>query len=129
MYIKRHRINATLGAATGDFFSDYIHGGGFVEAIRLTSATSSGFSTGIGIAITAERSGLDILAVSNATQQTWYPQAQAQSTAGAGLSYTSAATPPIVPTKIPVANERVKISLSSGAEGQRGTFDLYISGF
>lgn len=138
MYIKRHRValNVTAsGGASQAFYSDFIHGGGFVEAVQYNQGTVSGISTAAHITITAERSGLTIwTATATGTPITRYPHAIAQNVSGADLGYTSGATPPGVPCKIPVAQERMKVEVSSagtivgGTNVLTGTIDLYLSG-
>ena len=137
MYIKRQRINLAVTASAGAsqaFYSDFIAGGGFVEALQYTPATASNIATGAHITVTAERSGLTIWTATATGTLTRYPHAQAQDVSGGGLGYTSAATPPPVPCKIPVAQERVKAEVTSGGAasgtvgGLKGILDLYISG-
>ena len=97
-------------------------------------ATASGLSTAAGLLVTAERSGLVLLDATATGDRTWYPHAQAEDSSGIGLGYTSAATPPIIPTKVPVAAERIKVQVASGGsasagDGLKGTLHLYMSGF
>lgn len=138
MYIKRHRVNLNVsvsGGASQAFYSDLIQGGGFVEAVQYNQGTVSGISTAAHITITAERSGLTIwTATATGTPITRYPHAIAQDVSGGNLGYTSAATPPGVPCKIPVAQERMKVEVTSagtivgGTNVLTGTIDLYLSG-
>jgi len=139
-YIRRHRINATVTATGGGaqtFYTEKIAGGGYVESIVYQKATVSGFSTAGHITITAEKSGAEIW---NATTTgtsgvvvAYYPRARAQDTSAVALGFTSAATPPVIPVRIPVADEAIKIVASSGGTASNGgvrfTLDLYVSGF
>ena len=136
-YIERHRVAlpaSVSGGATQGFFTSRAVAG-FVEAIRYTRATASALSTVAGLVITGERSGIVILdATATGDGRTWYPHGQAEDVSGIGLGFTSAATPPLVPRKIPVANERIKVEVASAGTASTvfssGNFlDLYISGF
>ena len=139
MYIKRHRVALDVsvsGGASQAFYSDYIQGGGFVEAVQYNQGTVSGISTAAHITITAERSGLTIwTATATGTPITRYPHAQAQKVSGVGLyNSTSVVDISMIPTKIPVAQERIKVEVTSagtivgGTNVLTGTIDLYISG-
>lgn len=134
-YINRQRVTLTVSTSGGvshAAYSEFIHGGGFIEAIQYAPATANGISTAGHITITAEYSGLTIWTATTTGIVTVYPHAQAQDVSGDGLGYTSAATPPPIPCKIPVANERVKIEITSGGTASGGELtgyvDLYISG-
>lgn len=143
-YIKRNRVLATVTATGGGaqtFYSNQVMGG-FVEAIRYTRgipvtttaliSSASGFATNAHLAITAEQSGLSIWDGTATETNTWYPRAAVINTTNGVLGFTSAATPPPLVDKIPVAQERVKIVVSSGGSasngGTRAIFDFYISG-
>lgn len=135
-YLKRHRVflNVTAtGGTSQSFFTPPVFG--HVEALTLTRATATGLTTAANVLVTAERSGQVILNVS-ATNNTFYPRALAQTSAGAirpGVS--TADTSMGFPVPIPVANERVAVQVSSGnasaVAGGLSTnnfIDIYISG-
>ena len=133
-YVSRHRINATVtatGGAAQSFYSPSVLQG-HIEAIRYQPATASGISTAAHISITGEQSGIEVLTATATGIVTWYPRAGAMNTSAVALGYSSGAAPPMVPALIPVANERLKVTFTSGgtasAGGLRGTLDLYLSG-
>ena len=133
-YITRHRVAllaTTSGGAVQNFFTSAVLSGQ-VEAIKYTRATASAIATGAHITITAEFSGLTILTATATGDVTWYPRAGAMDTSAVALGFSSGAAPPIVPTMIPLAQERMKIALSSAGTASNGglaaTVDLYLSG-
>ena len=79
-FIKRHSVSMTVtatGGATQAFYSDMVHNGGFIEAVRYVPATVSGMSTAAKLTLTGERSGIAILAATttaSATGKDLYPR-------------------------------------------------------
>ncbi len=136
-YINRVRIPlavTTSGGASQTFYSSRLAFGGLIEALQYTPATASGISTAANITLTAEQSGLTIWTATATGAVTRYPRAAAQDVSGGQLGYTSAATPPPIPVRIPVGQEALKVVVSSGgtgsggAGGVKGTLDIYLSG-
>ena len=119
------------GGAVQNFYSSAALSGQ-VEAIKYSRATASGISTGAHFTITAEQSGLTILTATATGDVTWYPRDGAMNTSAVALGFSSGAAPPMVPVKIPLAQERMKVAVSSGGTGSGGglggTIDLYLSG-
>lgn len=112
---------------------------GHVEAFRLTKPGASFISSAANLRVTGEQSGINIYNGSatgaSATGVSYFPRAQAQTVSGLGLLAVSTADASgIWPVKIPVANERIRVEISS-AGAASGVFttgnylDLYISGF
>ena len=139
-YIRRHRVFtpvSTSGGASHAFFTSG-HVQGFIEAIGIRKASASAVSSNARYTITAELSSQVILAVTatgtTASLVFYYPRAQAQNVSGlALLGVSTADASGIWPVQIPVAQERVKIDITSGGAAS-GVFttnnyvDLYISG-
>lgn len=134
--IARHRValavTASAGASQALFTSDVITG--YVEMVHYEYGSATAISTAANIRITAEVSSREILnrSLSDTGGINFHPRAQAQDTSGGALGFTSAATPPIVPTRIPLAHERARLEVSSAGAaasgGTRGFIDLYIAG-
>lgn len=125
------------GGASHTFYSNRIAGGGHIEALVYIPATASGISSAANLAITGEQSGIPILTAGfNATahdRNTFLPRAGVVNTSGAALGYSSAEASAIVPDKIPIAEEAVKVVVTSGGacsggDGFTATLDIYISG-
>ncbi len=135
-YVRRIRTNLAVTATGGAAQSFYSSGvlSGHVETIRYVPGTS-GISTVAHIAISAEQSGLSILDCSATGPFTYYPRAKANDTATGFFSAATRAGAVLgVPVQIPLAQERLKITVTSGGAasaavgGLTATLDLYLSG-
>lgn len=136
MYVKRIRtilaVTATGGAAQSFYSSAVLSG--HVEAVRYVRG-SSGISTDAHLALSAEQSGLSILDCSATGNVTYYPRAKANDT-GVGIfgGATGAGAVVGVPVQIALAQERLKVTVTSGGAasgavgGLTATLDLYLSG-
>ncbi len=136
-YINRVRIPLAVtssGGASQTFYSSHLAFGGLVEAIRYTRATASGISTAANITLTAAESGLTIWTATATGDVTRYPRGYAHDVSGGELGFTSAATPPPIPVRIPVGQEAMKVVVTSGGTGSGGaggvkaTLDIYLAG-
>ena len=136
-YINRVRIALAVtssGGASQTFYSSMIVNGGLVEAVQYTKAAASNISTNANILLTAANSGLTIWDGTATDTVTRYPRGAAHNTTGGALGYTSAATPPAIPVRIPIGQEPFKVVVTSGgtgsggAGGVKGTLDIYLSG-
>lgn len=146
-FVKRIRtlfgVTATGGAAQSFFTSSVLSG--TVQAVRFlngaatapsTAAAANPLATTAHLAIVAEQSGLNILdCTTTASGVTYYPRDVAKSTTGALFGGTSGAGAVVgVPVPIPVANERVKFTISSAGAasgvvgGLQAAVDLYLEG-
>lgn len=100
---------------------------GFVHSIRYVKST---YENGVDVAITANTSGLAILTWTDVNaSDTSYPRATSNSVADADLVYIAAGQP--IPTRIAVADEAIKIVVSSATAGttpRTGTFYVYVDG-
>lgn len=150
MYVRRLRINATVtatGGASQAFYTDQLTAGGYLERVTYRNGTASGLSTAAHINVIEQymssgvgTDGPTHLSVSTTGTTAaageyvnFYPRIAQQTTAGAAFAYTSAATPPSIPDRIPLAaGDRIKLEVTSAGNtsngGKRATFDFYISG-
>ena len=133
MAVTRYRIPLVPATASGTtaLSTSLVHGGGFLEAIRLVRPTTNQITTVANITITGERSGI-VLFNATATStgsQTWFPRTALVDASGAALGYTSAATPPPLVGKIPIGHdERIQVVVASGGANTSGVLHLYVSG-
>jgi len=95
---------------------------GKIHAIRYVK---DDYADGIDVAITGETSGIAILTVTdmNATA-TYLPRAATCDIVAAASLYAAAGEP--VEDRIPIANERIKIVVSSGGDTKSGTFHIWV---
>ncbi len=127
-------VTATGGAAQTFYTSSVVNG--YVAAVRWTLGATA-ISTAAHVAITAEQSGLDIMQATATGAVTWYPRVPANSTANAAFGgVTGAGAAPGVPVMIPVADERIKVVVTSGGAasspvtgGRTAILDFYLSGY
>ena len=81
--------------------------------------------TGATFALTAEATGEPILSVSSVSASAdWYPRGPVHTVAGVAQLYASAGLP--VTDPIAIANDRVKIQISSGGANANGTFHIVV---
>ncbi len=139
--VKKLQVAATVtatGGASQAFFTNPIVGGQ-IESIRyrrgavLTSAaTTSGIATGAHVTITGAITGVTIITATATGDVTWYPRAAAMDVSGGAIGYSSAATPPPIPVPISIAEERLKIEVTSGGAASNGglhsIFEIYYTG-
>ena len=123
MYVTRHRVTVgptAAGAATG--YTDIANG--YILAIRYTKVD---FSNGVDFDVTLESSGVVVWDQDNVNATaTVYPRAATHDTAGAAALYAAGGT--AVTDRIPVAQERIAIAVSSAGNNTTGTFDVYVGG-
>jgi len=95
---------------------------GHLLAIRYVK---NDYDDGVGIVVTGETSGIEILTIANMNATvTEFPRGSASKQAdGTDAEYASG-YPVKVP--IPIANERVKIVVSSGGDTKSGLFHVWI---
>lgn len=136
-FIERFRttltVTATGAGATWSVNSTFV-ANGLMEAIVITKPAAAALSTAGRLTITGAISGIELLNVTTTgatgSVVSYYPRAAAQNTSNVALGYTSAATPPSIPVRIPLA-EPIKFHTTSGstADGVAVTsiVDFYIS--
>lgn len=95
---------------------------GHLLAIRYVK---DGYDDGVGIVVTGETSGVEILTIVNMNATvTKFPRGSASKQAdGADAEYASGYP---VKVLIPIVNERIKIVVSSGGETKTGLFHIWI---
>jgi len=124
--ITRHTVVIPTNASgDGTGYTPVVSG--FVHAIRYDKDS---YENGVDVAITANTSGLAILAWTNLNaSDVSFPRAATNSTADAAALYAAAGEPVLCP--IPVADEAIKIVVSSATAGstpRSGTFHVDIDG-
>lgn len=124
MHLTRHVVTivtASDGSATVGY-TDIADG--FVHAITYVKTD---YADGVDVTITAEASGLPIVTLTDMNAATTvYPRAATVTAAGAAALYAAAGV--AVLDRIPVAGERVKISVASGGNSHTGVFHVYVGG-
>ena len=124
-YIKNHNITVTLSTlGAGSEYSTTFNG--LVQNISVRISKAIGASGKV--TITSETTTKSVLTVADpSTVTTWYyPRAKSQGTTGNTLAATTLPTP----TYIPLADERLKISVatSSGLAGQTVSISMNVGG-
>jgi len=123
MYLTRHYIAVTCDTA-GDC-TDYTDElcNGFIRAIRYVVDSSTPIASTATITITAEASGLAVLAITtSSSSRNLYPASPVNlSSDGANAYYTTAAQAAQVQiAPIPISQERMKIVVDGGGTGVTG---------
>lgn len=115
---------ATDGSGNGTGYAVLSHGvnHGSVVAIRYVKTD---YADGVDVVFSGETSGIPILTWTdmNATGMK-YPRDVTHDIAGAASLYAATGEP--VESLIPIANERIKIVVSSGGTTNTGTFHIWI---
>ena len=125
MYITHYVVNIQTNK-TGDGIG-YTDApvNGFIRAIRYVKPTAGSFAAGVDFEVTAEQSGVVIWDQDDVNASvTVYPRAAICDTAGVASLYAENGEP--VEDLIPIANERVKITVANGGDGGVGTFHVYV---
>ena len=130
MYLTRHVVNLTAGTSgTSTGYTDDICNG-YVRAVRYVISTSSPIPTTGTITITGEESGLTVLETTGpAASVTFFPKSRAVLSSDASNVFhtTEAQTAESQTELIPVAKERIKFVVASGATSEvEGTFHVYV---
>ncbi len=136
-FITRARLtpNVTVsGGAAQSFFTSLIANGAHVDAIVFTNGTASGLSTAGHMTIVGSQSGVEVLNVTttgtSGVAVWYYPRAYAVDTSNIAYGYSSQTTPPRVPVAIPIAQEALKVTITSAgnvsAGGHSFTLDFYL---
>lgn len=117
MYAERHIVPVTTdGSGNATVYTGYATG-----AVLTIIYTKNNFSAGVDFAITADQSGLNIWTENDVNaSKTVHPRVAAATAAGVASTLTE------VP--LCVANERVKIVISSGGAATTGTFQVIVGG-
>lgn len=125
MQVSRYDIAVTAdgsGNATG-FTADPVVG--TVLAIRYVADGGVPFANTVDFVFSGEISGIPILTVTNETaSNTYYPRAATVTIANAASLYAAAGT--AVNDRIPIAGERVKVTVAQAGAANKGTFYVWI---
>lgn len=139
MGITRYTMNVTAttsGGASQVYYSGAVLSG-LVYAIdykRGTSGTTaSGVASGAKVVFTGAKTGIPILTVATASGDNhmyFYPRAYAQDASGTLVGTVGASS--VWPTLIPLANERLRMEITSGGAcsngGLHATVNIYLDG-
>jgi hypothetical protein len=97
---------------------------GRVLSLHYVKDGTTPFSNGVDLTVTSEATGEPILTVADMNASAdYYPRSQTQDVTAAGNTYdgTHAVTEPVV-----LANDRVKLVISSGGANKLGRIDVVI---
>ena len=123
-FCKKFDVTVTTSSTGG--VTTYTTGkvNGIINAIKYTKASSGSYSDGVDFNITTEDTGLTIWAQNNVNASaTVAPRQQTHSTAGIAVTYGSTGNM-AVRDKIAVADERIKLAVTSGGSSKTGTFSI-----
>ncbi len=123
-YIQRLTVPVTTAAdGSATVFSD--RATGKITTIRYVKDGTNGFADGSTMTVTAEATGESIWTESNVNASaTRAPRQATHSAAGAAALYASGGVG--VNDKIAIANDRVKIVITSGGNAKTGTFFIVL---
>lgn len=116
-------VSATTDSSGGSGYSANAYNG-CLQAIQYVENETSteALSLTHGMAITAEKTSQELLSITCTGAQIWYPRA-------IGISSTGAALSSGVDIAFPLHNERILVTLTSGATGgeRSGTYRVWVS--
>jgi len=118
MYVTRHIVTITTAAdGSGTGYTPVVNGR--VLTISYVKATSGSFADSVDFSIETENSKVTIWDEDNVTAtKAIYPRAKTHTTGGAENDADVDC--------IPVANERIKISVEGGGDSKTGTFYVMV---
>jgi hypothetical protein len=120
--IRRHVVSITTDAS-GDgtgYTSEPLNG--YIAAIRYVKTD---YANGVDVTITGNDSGIAVLTGTDVNASaTFYPRDATVDIVGAASLYAAAGEP--VESRIPVADEQLKIVVASGGDTKSGTFHVFV---
>jgi hypothetical protein len=124
MYITPNVVTVTTAAdGSGVGYTPVVNGR--VLAISYVKPAEGGYADTVDFDIQTEDSAVTIWDEDNVTaSKAVYPRAATHTTAGVGAVFASAGE--AVLDYIPVANERIKITVENGGDGGTGTFYVMV---
>ncbi len=126
MFVKRYEVAVGVDASGNGvgFTEEAIRG--FVRAIRYVPDGTNPYDTGADVTVTGEVSGIAITTITNigTSAVDVYPRAATASVVNAAALYAAGGA--AVNDLIPVADERIKVSIAQGGNTKTGTFHLYV---
>jgi len=119
------RLSVTMTTDSSGDATSYVGDGvlhGNIHAIRYVK---DDFADGVDVAITGNTSGIAILSVTNMNATaTYFPRYATCDETGVASLYAGSGEP--VEDRIPIANELIKIVVSSGGDKKSGTFHIWV---
>lgn len=124
MYVTRHVVAITTAAnGSGTGYTPDVNGR--VLAISYVKPTTGGYADTVDFDAETELSAVKIWDEDNVTaSKAILPRAATHTTAGVAALYASGGA--AVLDCVPVANERIKISVANGGDGGTGTFYVIV---
>lgn len=128
-YLTQENLTVTTtagGAAATTTLTDFT---GFLQAINYVVDGTNPYSNSVVITITGNTSGLTLLSITLASNisTVWYPRAATQSTLGVASLFTTGAAFAVT-DKLPLAGERILVTLSAGGATKLGAFRFIVGG-
>jgi len=124
MYNTKHEVTIAVDeSGDGEGFTPVVNGR--VLAISYIKPAEGGYADTVDFDIQTEDSAVEIWDEDNVTaSKAVYPRAATHTTAGAAAVYAAEGSP--VLDYIPVANERIKITVANGGTSGTGTFYVIV---
>ncbi len=124
MYNTKHEVTIAVDeSGDGEGFTPVVNGR--VLAISYIKPAEGGYADTVDFDIQTEDSAVEIWDEDNVTaSKAVYPRAATHTTAGAAAVYAAEGSP--VLDYIPVANERIKITVANGGTSGTGTFHVIV---
>lgn len=119
-YVQGSTLSVTTDASSAASTYSAETFNGLLQAIQYTPSATA-FSTAMGATFTAENSGMKLLSLSPFTSTVdvlYQPRTSIHSSAGSTVAGFG---------QFPLANERIRVDLSSGGAVKTGTFRFFIS--
>lgn len=124
MYAVKHRVDITTDEnGDGEGFTPVVNGR--VLAISYVKPTTGGYADTVDFDIETETSLVEVWDEDNVTaSKSVAPRMATHTTAGVAAVFASAGEP--VLDYVPVANERIKITVENGGNAGTGTFYVIV---
>jgi len=125
---RKFTVTVASASGTGTGYTPYLSG--YIESIELLSGATY-TDDAVDITITAEATGEDILALTNADLTTLpvrrRPRAATHGADGVAAEYLDATAVSAVNDRIALSRDRVKIAIAQGGTAKTGTFVIVTS--
>lgn len=124
MFVTQHRVDIAVDAeGAGEGFTPVVNGR--VLAISYVKPAEGGYADTVDFDIQTEDSAVVIWDEDNVTaSKAVFPRAGTHTTAGVAALYADQGEP--VLDYIPIANERIKITIANGGTSGAGTFYVMV---
>ena len=120
MAIRRERVTLVTDSSSGSTgYTTHLDSGGYLSAVYYTFTAS--FSTAASVAIVGDVTGIPYLTavLTSTTNKLWQPRFDTHASTAGGSTIAGFAM-------LPIGNERLKVTVSSGGAAQTATFDVLI---